>query len=120
MKGTGTWTSLAALTLGEAIPTIAAALNGRALSSLLEEREQARSIYPTGVIHIDGDPKTWIKKIGAALYTSTINAPFLLYRYKIGGHFLFYLFRPAPLKTDADISGIKNAPFAGIIIVLQV
>jgi len=72
MKGTGTWTTQTALTYGEPIPTIAAALHGRALSSLSEERDLARSIYSTGVNKIAGDTGEWVKKIGAALYTSKI------------------------------------------------
>jgi 6-phosphogluconate dehydrogenase len=72
MKGTGTWTSHAALTYGEPIPTIIAALHGRALSSLSGERKSARSVYTTGVERISGDAKAWIDRIGAALYTSKI------------------------------------------------
>jgi 6-phosphogluconate dehydrogenase len=72
MKGTGTWTSQAALTLGEPIPTIVAALHGRALSSLTEERSLAQAIFPTGVKSISGDHTEWIRKIGDALYNSKI------------------------------------------------
>jgi 6-phosphogluconate dehydrogenase len=72
MKGTGTWTSLAALTYGEPIPTIIAALHGRALSSLTEERTLAQKAYQTGVKKIEGDPEEWVHKIGAALYASKI------------------------------------------------
>ncbi|MFO7934545.1 MAG: NADP-dependent phosphogluconate dehydrogenase [Bacteroidales bacterium] len=72
MKGTGTWTSMAALTYGEPIPTIIAALHGRALSSLTGERQLARSVYPTDVRKISDAPGMWIDKIGAALYTSKI------------------------------------------------
>jgi 6-phosphogluconate dehydrogenase len=72
MKGTGTWTTKAALDYGEPIPTIAAALHGRALSSLEEERTLARSIFDTGVLPIKGNPDEWVDKIGAALYTSKI------------------------------------------------
>jgi 6-phosphogluconate dehydrogenase len=72
MKGTGTWTSLAALTFGEPIPTIIAALHGRALSSLTEERKLAQTAYDTGVNKIVGDPREWIDKIGAAMYASKI------------------------------------------------
>ncbi len=72
MKGTGTWTSQAALTLGEPIPTIVAALHGRALSSLTEERVLAQSIFPTGVNAIPGEHSEWIRKIGDALYNSKI------------------------------------------------
>ena len=72
MKGTGTWTSLAALTYGEPIPTIIAALHGRALSSLSEERKLAQKTYHSTVNKIAGDPKDWISKIAAALYASKI------------------------------------------------
>lgn len=72
MKGTGTWTGQAALTLGEPIPTIIAALHGRALSSLDEERKLARDVYPGGIQHMEGDAGTWIDRIGAALYASKI------------------------------------------------
>ncbi len=72
MKGTGTWTSQAALTLGEPIPTIVAALHGRALSSLTGERTLAQSIFPTGVKAIPGDHSEWVRKIGDALYNSKI------------------------------------------------
>ena len=40
-KGTGRWTSQVALDLGVAIPTIAAAIDGRVLSSLKSERVEA-------------------------------------------------------------------------------
>ncbi len=72
MKGTGTWTSQVALTYGEPIPTIAAALHGRALSSLTDERKLARNIYPDNVDKIPGDPEEWVNKIEAALYASKI------------------------------------------------
>ncbi len=44
-KGTGRWTAQVALDLGVSIPTIAAALDGRGLSSLKEERVAAAPIY---------------------------------------------------------------------------
>ena len=72
MKGTGTWTGQAALTYGVPIPTIKAALHGRALSSLSEERKLAQKVYHTGVNKIVGDPDEWIDKIGAAMYASKI------------------------------------------------
>ncbi len=72
MKGTGTWTSLAALTFGEPIPTIISALHGRALSSLTDERELAQKVYHTDVNKIAGDPMEWVDKIGAAMYASKI------------------------------------------------
>jgi 6-phosphogluconate dehydrogenase len=72
MKGTGTWTGQAALTYGEPIPTIIAALHGRALSSLSEERKLAQKVYHTGVNKIAGEPAEWIDRIGAAMYASKI------------------------------------------------
>jgi len=72
MKGTGTWTGQAALTLGEPIPTIIAALHGRALSSLTENRKLAREAYDSDVQRIEGDTSQWIDKIGMAMYASKI------------------------------------------------
>jgi 6-phosphogluconate dehydrogenase len=72
MKGTGTWTGQAALTFGEPIPTITAALHGRALSSLTEERTRAQKLFEKDVKKIPGDKKEWIKKIAAAMYASKI------------------------------------------------
>ena len=42
-KGTGRWTAQVALDLGVAIPTIAAAIDARVLSSMKEERVARRS-----------------------------------------------------------------------------
>ncbi len=43
-KGTGLWTVMSALELGASVPTIYAALNGRVLSSMKEERIKAELI----------------------------------------------------------------------------
>ena len=72
MKGTGTWTGQAALTYGEPIPTIIAALHGRALSSLTEERQRAQKLYDTDVKKMNVDKNEWIDKIAAAMYASKI------------------------------------------------
>ena len=45
-KGTGKWTAQVALQLAVAIPTIGAALDGRVLSSLKDERVAAARLYP--------------------------------------------------------------------------
>lgn len=72
MKGTGTWTGHAALTLGEPIPTIIAALHARALSSLTEERALAQASYGTKIQQLEGDKQEWIDRIRAAMYVSKI------------------------------------------------
>lgn len=71
-KGTGRWTVVSALELGVAIPTITAAVNGRIMSSIKDERLAASKELtgPTG--KYDGDTKTFINKIRDALYCSKI------------------------------------------------
>lgn len=54
-KGTGKWTSQAALDYGTAGPTIAEAVFGRCLSSLKEERVEASSVLEGPPISFDGD-----------------------------------------------------------------
>lgn len=72
MKGTGTWTGQAALSFGEPIPTVIAALHGRALSSLNLERKYAQELYNKGVNKIKGEPEEWIPQIESAMYASKI------------------------------------------------
>lgn len=71
-KGTGRWTVIGALELGVCIPTIAAAVNGRIISSYKEERVAASKQLtgPTG--KYEGDTKAFINKIRDALYCSKI------------------------------------------------
>ncbi|RPH92328.1 MAG: NADP-dependent phosphogluconate dehydrogenase, partial [Calditrichaeota bacterium] len=72
MKGTGTWTGQAALTLGEPIPTMLAALHARALSSLTQVRTVAQQYYENGVNKLPGNAREWVQKIGSAMYASKI------------------------------------------------
>lgn len=108
MKGTGTWTSLAALAFGEPIPTIISALHGRALSSSTEERRLAQKTYDTGVGRIPGDPKEWIDKIGAAMYASKIAS------YAQG--FALLRIASAEKRYDLKLSEIATVWRAGCII----
>ena len=69
-KGTGKWTAQIALDLGVAIPTIAAALDARVLSSLKAERVAASAVYAeTGVRapFAARDPRTWIDDLRDAM-----------------------------------------------------
>ncbi len=72
-KGTGRWTSEAALELGVVIPTIDAAIVARTISSLKEERvEASRQLHgPTGV-EFTGNRQAMIEAIHDALYASKI------------------------------------------------
>ncbi len=72
-KGTGKWMSINALDLGCAIPTITAAVDGRVMSSLKEERVNASGILtgPT-VKYTGGSAQKLIDAVRDALYASKI------------------------------------------------
>ena len=76
-KGTGKWTALVALNLGVPIPTIAAAIDARFLSSLKAEREVASKVLggPLAQPALDGARRReLIESAAAALYASRICA----------------------------------------------
>lgn len=71
-KGTGKWTAQIALDLGIPIPTISAALDGRILSSMKDERLVANAEYKRTPQRYTGDRKDFIAAISHALYASKI------------------------------------------------
>lgn len=71
-KGTGKWTSEAALDLGVPIPTMTAAVDARILSSRKEVRMQAAKAYKSSLPARKSNKKAIIKQIRAALYASKI------------------------------------------------
>jgi 6-phosphogluconate dehydrogenase len=71
-KGTGKWTSQNALDLGIAIPTINAALEGRILSSVKDERAAASKILRGAAGRLDGDRAGWVEMLRKALRLATI------------------------------------------------
>ena len=76
-KGTGKWTSQVALDLGVAIPTIAAAIDARVLSSLKSERVEAatRLAGPSPADAYRGeDPKQVVDDLHDALYAARVCA----------------------------------------------
>jgi 6-phosphogluconate dehydrogenase len=69
-KGTGKWTAQVALDLGVAIPTIGAALDGRVLSSLKDERVAAGKVLSatdTRAPFAAGSRETWTHDLRDAL-----------------------------------------------------
>jgi 6-phosphogluconate dehydrogenase len=69
-KGTGKWTAQVALDLGVAIPTIGAALDGRVLSSLKDERVAAGKVLSatdTRAPFAAGSRETWTNDLRDAL-----------------------------------------------------
>ena len=71
-KGTGKWTAQVALDLGIPIPTISAALDARALSSMKDERLIASAQYGRTPARYTGDRTGLIASIADALYASKI------------------------------------------------
>jgi 6-phosphogluconate dehydrogenase len=72
-KGTGKWTAQVALDLAVPIPTIAAAIDARVLSSMKEERVDASKVLGMpGQSRFNGDQKQLVKSIHDALYASKI------------------------------------------------
>jgi 6-phosphogluconate dehydrogenase len=74
-KGTGKWTSQDALNLGAPIPTINAAVVGRILSALKDERVAASKVLPAHAQSTyTGDRRALIDAVRQALYASKISA----------------------------------------------
>jgi 6-phosphogluconate dehydrogenase len=71
-KGTGKWTSQNALDIGAAIPTITAAVDGRIISSIKDERLAAAQVLSGPTASYRGDRQQLIDAVRAALYASKI------------------------------------------------
>jgi 6-phosphogluconate dehydrogenase len=74
-KGTGKWTAQVALDLAVAIPTIAAAIDARVLSSLKEERVAAGRLLAateTAAAFAGGDRDVWKNALRDALYAARV------------------------------------------------
>ncbi len=71
-KGTGKWTVQAALEIGIAVPTVAAALDARVLSSLKEERVAAASVLTGPQVQAGAAREELLLDLPAALYASRI------------------------------------------------
>jgi 6-phosphogluconate dehydrogenase len=71
-KGTGKWTSQEGLDLPMPIPTIDSAVMMRNLSSLIEERKEASSLFKTSLKKIETDKKEFINQLKDAFYFSSL------------------------------------------------
>jgi 6-phosphogluconate dehydrogenase len=71
-KGTGKWTAQVALDLAVPIPTIAAAIDARVISSLLPMRKQARELYGAPMTQAMLDRDELVVSVEEALYASKI------------------------------------------------
>jgi len=71
-KGTGKWTAIAALDLGQPLTLIGEAVFARCLSALKEERVEASKVLSGPVPEFTGDKKEFIDDLQQALYASKI------------------------------------------------
>jgi 6-phosphogluconate dehydrogenase len=71
-KGTGKWTSQAALDLGVPAQTIATAVFARTMSALKQERVAAAKVLTGPTTTFEGDRKVFVRMIRDALYASKI------------------------------------------------
>jgi 6-phosphogluconate dehydrogenase len=71
-KGTGKWTAQVALDLGVSIPTIAAAIDARVLSSMKDERVAAAQAFPAPPSPPPPDREQFINDVHDALYAAKI------------------------------------------------
>jgi 6-phosphogluconate dehydrogenase len=71
-KGTGKWTAIAALDLGQPLTLIGEAVFARCLSALKEERVEASKILAGPKESYNGDKKAFVEDLRQALYASKI------------------------------------------------
>lgn len=71
-KGTGKWTAVSALDLGQPLTLIAEAVFARFLSALKEERVKMTKFFPKKKEEFKGNREKFIEEIGDALYSSKI------------------------------------------------
>lgn len=71
-KGTGRWTAQVALDLGVSIPSIAAAIDARVLSSMKADRVRFAKVLKGPVVSVD--PGITVEDVEAALYAAKIGA----------------------------------------------
>jgi 6-phosphogluconate dehydrogenase len=71
-KGTGKWTSEAALDFGVPTPTMTTAVDARTMSSMRDIRARAAKVYKSGIKPIASGKKAAIQQIGHALYAAKI------------------------------------------------
>ena len=71
-KGTGKWTSIAALEEGVPLTLISEAVFARCLSAQKEDRMRASALYPRQTAPFHGDKAAFVESIRQALYASKI------------------------------------------------
>lgn len=107
-KGTGKWTSQAAMDLQSPIPTIDTAVSMRDLSKYKAMREKAAAIYSKNPVSVEGDKQTILKDLEHAFYFSMVVT------YSQGMHMLFRA--SAEYNYGLNLAGIASIWRGGCII----
>ncbi len=71
-KGTGKWTAITALDIGQPLTLIGEAVFARCLSALKDERVAAAKVLDGPGTKFEGDPKSFVDDLEQALYASKI------------------------------------------------
>ncbi len=71
-KGTGKWTGIAALDLGQPLTLIGEAVFARCLSAIKDQRVRASKILTGPMINFKGDKQTFVNDLRQALYAAKI------------------------------------------------
>ncbi len=71
-KGTGKWTAIAALDVGQPLTLIGEAVFARCLSALKEKRVEASKVLSGPEVKFEGDKKAFVNDLRQALYASKI------------------------------------------------
>lgn len=119
-KGTGKWTAISALDLGQPVTLIGEAVFARCLSSLKDERERASKLLKgTKPQKFEGDKQQFIKDLEQALYASKIVSyaqGFMLmreaakeYNWKLNNPSIALMWRGGCIIRSVFLKDITNA-----------
>ncbi|MFA6185646.1 MAG: decarboxylating NADP(+)-dependent phosphogluconate dehydrogenase [Phycisphaerae bacterium] len=118
-KGTGKWTAIAALDAGQPLTLIGEAVFARCLSALKDERVAASKILKGPKPRFDGDKKTFVKDLQAALYASKIvsyaqgyqlmRAAATEYKWNLNNGGIALMWRGGCIIRSAFLGKIKDA-----------
>jgi 6-phosphogluconate dehydrogenase len=118
-KGTGKWTAVAALDLGQPLTLIGEAVFARCLSALKEERVDASKILSGPTPEFSGDKNAFINDLQQALYASKIvsyaqgyqlmRAAAKEYRWNLNNGGIALMWRGGCIIRSAFLGKIKDA-----------
>jgi len=118
-KGTGKWTGIEALTLGQPLTSVAEAVFARCLSALKEERIAASKVLTGPETGFEGEKKAFIDDLRDALYASKIvsyaqgyqlmRAAAAEYKWNLNNGGIALMWRGGCIIRSAFLGKIKDA-----------